>query len=122
VVIMPEGRVMPPEGRPEGVGPPGAGIGILAARSAAPLALCAITGTDEVWPLGRRCPRPRLGHRRPTIRVVVESLAPLEPEERRDRERVAAAVMAGLQGLLTPAEDSTPHEDSISPEGPELSA
>ena len=108
VVLMPEGRVIPPEERPSGVGPPGAGIGILAARSAAPLAVCAITGTDEVWPLGRRFPRLRLGRSRPTVRVLVESLVPLEPSERRDRERVAEAVMDGLAVLLNPAETSAP--------------
>lgn len=108
VVIMPEGRVIPPEERPGGVGPPGAGIGIMAARSTAPLALCAITGTDEVWPLGRRFPRLRLGRARPTVRVLVESLVPLEPAERRDRERVAEAVMEGLAALLNPAETSAP--------------
>ena len=106
VVLMPEGRVIPPEERPSGVGPPGAGIGILAARSAAPLALCAISGTDEVWPLGRRFPRLRPGRARPTVRVLVESLVPLEPSERRDRERVAAAVMEALAVLLDPAEGS----------------
>lgn len=110
VVIMPEGRVIPPEERPEGVGPPGAGIGILAARSDAPLALCAITGTDEVWPLGRRFPRLRLGRARPTVRVLVESLAPLDPEVRRDRERVAAAVMAALAERVNPPEGSPPPE------------
>lgn len=109
VVIMPEGRVMPPEERPEGVGPPGAGIGILAARSPAPLALCAITGTDEVWPLGGRFPRLRIG-RRPTVRVLVESLAPLEASERSDRERVAAAVMEGLAELLTQPAGAVPPE------------
>ena len=107
VVLMPEGRVIPPDERPEGVGPPSAGIGILAARSDAPLGLCAITGTDEVWPLGRRYPRLRLGRARPTVRVLVESLAPLEPGERRDRERVAAAVMAGLAEVLDRSEKST---------------
>lgn len=96
VVLMPEGRVIPPDERPGGVGPSGAGIGILAARSDAPLGLCAITGTDEVWPLGRRFPRLRLGRARPTVRVLVEALEPLEPGERHDRERVAAAVMAAL--------------------------
>lgn len=110
VVLMPEGRVIPPEERPDGVGTPSAGIGILAARSAAPLALCAITGTDEVWPLGRRFPRLRVG-RRPTVRVLVESLAPLEPSERSDRECVAAAVMQALAELVRPP------EGSVSPEG-----
>ena len=110
VVLMPEGRVIPPDERPGGVGPPGAGIGILAARSAAPLALCAITGTDEVWPLGRRFPRLRLGRARPTVRVLVESLVPLEPDVRQDRERVAAAVMAALAERLCAAEGSTAPE------------
>lgn len=96
VVIMPEGRVIAPEERAGGVGTPEAGIGVLAARSTAPLALCAITGTDEVWPLGRRFPRLRLGKARPVVRVLVEALVPLDPDDRTDRERVAAAVMAAL--------------------------
>ena len=106
VVLMPEGRVILPEERPGGVGPPAAGIGILAARSDVPLALCAITGTDQVWPLGRRFPRLRWGRNRPTVRVLVESLPPLESSERRDRERVAAAVMEALAELLEPSEPS----------------
>ena len=102
VVIMPEGRVIPPEERVGGVGTPEAGIGVLAARSTVPLALCAITGTDEIWPLGRRFPRLRVGRARPTVRVLVESLVPPAPGERADRERVAAAVMAALADLVQP--------------------
>ena len=104
VVLMPEGRLIPPDERPGGVGPPGAGIGILAARSDAPLGVCAITGSDEVWPLGRRFPRLRFGRFRPTVRVLVESLPPLAPGDRQDRDRVAAAVMAALAALVEPAE------------------
>ncbi len=100
VVLMPEGRVIPPSERPDGVGPPSAGIGILAARSAVPVGICTITGTDEVWPLGRRFPRLRLGSARPTVRVIVESLPPLEPDERKNRERVAAAIMEALAQTL----------------------
>lgn len=100
VVIMPEGRVIPPGERARGVGRQEAGIGVLAARSTVPLALCAITGTDEVWPLGRRFPRLRLGRARPTVRVLVEALPPLAPGERTDREKVAAAVMDALAGLV----------------------
>ncbi len=110
VVIMPEGRVIPPEERTSGVGPPEAGIGVLAARSTVPLALCAITGTDAVWPLGRRFPRLRLGRARPTVRVLVEALGPLAPGERTDRERVAAAVMGALAELVQPAAGSPPGE------------
>ncbi len=110
VVIMPEGRVIPPTERAGGVGPPGAGIGVLAARSTVPLALCAITGTDEVWPLGRRFPRLRLGRNRPTVRVLVESLAPLPPAERADRDRVAQAVMDALAELLR-RPDGTPTDE-----------
>ena len=110
VVIMPEGRVIPLEERTSGVGPPEAGIGVLAARSTVPLALCAITGTDEVWPPGRRFPRLRLGRARPTVRVLVEALTPLAPEERTDRERVAEAVMWALAGLVESPTDSTTGE------------
>ncbi len=101
VVLMPEGRVIPPTERPDGVGPAGEGIGLLAARSDAPLGLCAITGTDDVWPLGRRFPRLRLGSARPTVRVLVEALAPLEPGERCDRAGAAAAIMAALAERVT---------------------
>lgn len=110
VVIMPEGRVIPPEERAVGVGAPEAGIGVLAARSTVPLALCAITGSDEVWPLGRRLPRLRLGRARPTLRVRVESLVPPAPEVRADRERVAAVVMDALAALLRSAGGSSPGE------------
>ena len=100
VVIMPEGRVIPPEERPGGVGPPGDGIGLLAARGEAPLGIAIITGTDEVWPPGRRLPRLAVGRARPTVRVRLESLVPLEPSLRRDRRRVAAVVMDALAERL----------------------
>ena len=107
VVIMPEGRVIPPEDRSGGVGSLEAGIGVLAARSTAPLALCAITGTDEVWPHGRRFPRLRWGRDRPTVRVLVESLVPPAPAERTDREAVAGAVMDSLAELVQRPAGST---------------
>ena len=105
VVIMPEGRLTRPGERRDGVGLPAAGVGVLAARSTAPLALCAITGTDRVWSPGQRLPRLRVGSSRPTVRVLVESLAPLAPDERADRERVAEAMMSGLADLVGAQDD-----------------
>ena len=100
VVIMPEGRLMGPGERPGGVGPAAAGIGVLAARSTAPLALCAITGTDEVWPPGKRFPRLRVGAARPTIRVRVEAVAPPAPEVRASRDGVTLTIMSALGSLV----------------------
>ena len=68
IAVMPEGRLVPPEDRPSGVGPGRPGIGRLVAKSGAVVIPVACCGTNEVWPRGR--PLPRLGFRnRPTVSV-----------------------------------------------------
>ena len=59
VAIMPEGRLVPPKDRPEGVGQGRTGISRIAERSGATIVPVAIHGSDRIWPIGR--PVPKLG-------------------------------------------------------------
>ena len=59
VAIMPEGRLVPPKDRPEGVGQGRTGISRIAERSGAAIVPVAIHGSDRIWPIGR--PVPKLG-------------------------------------------------------------
>ncbi|MEC8766990.1 MAG: lysophospholipid acyltransferase family protein, partial [Actinomycetota bacterium] len=67
VAIMPEGRLVPPADRPEGVGQGRPGISRIARATGATIVPVAITGSDLVWPLGKGFPIPRL--KRPVIKV-----------------------------------------------------
>ncbi len=68
VALMPEGRLVPPEDRPTGVGPGRPGLSRLVARTGAVVIPVACHGTGEVWPRGR--PLPKLGlFRRRTVSV-----------------------------------------------------
>tara|TARA_Y100000748_G_scaffold255961_1_gene222194 strand:- start:347 stop:766 length:420 start_codon:yes stop_codon:yes gene_type:complete len=67
VAIMPEGRLVPPNERPEGVGQGRPGISRIARATGATIVPVAITGSDIVWPIGKGFPIPRL--KRPMIKV-----------------------------------------------------
>lgn len=66
VVIAAEGRIVPYDERPDGVGELRGGAAWLAHRTSE-LVVLTLTGTDEVWPVTRRLPRWSL--RRPTVTV-----------------------------------------------------
>ena len=95
VAIMPEGRLVPPEERPAGVGQGRPGISRIARATGATIVPVAITGSDSVWPLGKGFPIPRM--KRPMIKVRFG--APFEFESDDDIEN-ANQVMQKIKNLL----------------------
>ena len=70
VAIMPEGRLVPPKDRPDGVGQGRTGISRIAEQTGAVVVPVAIHGSDQIWPVGR--PVPKLGvfrRRQLTVRL-----------------------------------------------------
>ena len=74
---MPEGRLVPPEERPAGVGQGRPGISRIARATGATTVPVAITGSDSVWPLGKGFSIPRM--KRPMIKVFLEQFLNLSP-------------------------------------------
>lgn len=95
VAIMPEGRLVPPEERPAGVGEGRPGISRIARATGATIVPVAITGSDNVWPLGKGFPIPRM--KRPMIKVRFG--APFEFESDDDIKN-ANQVMQKIKNLL----------------------
>ncbi len=95
VAIMPEGRLVPPEERPAGVGEGRPGISRIARATGATIVPVAITGSDSVWPLGKGFPIPRM--KRPMIKVRFG--APFEFESDDDIKN-ANQVMQKIKNLL----------------------
>ncbi len=84
-----------PEGQRSGTGrllPPQSGLGVLAARGHVPVLPVAIVGTREVYPVGRRFPKPG----RVTLYVgsPMKDIAGLEPEA------IAVKAMEAIADLL----------------------
>ena len=95
VAIMPEGRLVPPEERPAGVGQGRPGISRIARATGATIVPVAITGSDSVWPLRKGFPIPRM--KRPMIKVRFG--APFEFESDDDIKN-ANQVMQKIKNLL----------------------
>ncbi len=68
VAVMPEGRLVPPEERPLGVGPGRLGISRIVERTGAVVIPVACTGSGKIWPRGRPVPKTGLFNKR-TLRV-----------------------------------------------------
>jgi 1-acyl-sn-glycerol-3-phosphate acyltransferase len=66
LLITPEGRVVPPEDRPDGVGSGHKILSKIALGADAMVIPGALVGTDDLWPLGRKRP-----HFRPWDRPVI---------------------------------------------------
>lgn len=101
LVIMPEGRVPPPEDRTDGIGPLRPGVGRLAVPMGTPILLVGLTNTDAAWPLGQATPKFRLSKsRRPHIVVSPEWL----PVTKGTTEtEVMTAIRNGLEAILRQA-------------------
>lgn len=52
VVIMPEGKLIKPEDRPDGMGELRSGVSVIGAGSGVPVIAIGVLGTDLVWPRG----------------------------------------------------------------------
>lgn len=72
VAVMPEGRLVPPKDRPNGVGKARTGVSRIVEQTGALVVPVAIHGSDAIWPTGR--PIPKLGlFRRRTLTVRLDS-------------------------------------------------
>lgn len=69
VALMPQGRITTTDDHRDGVAPMRSGVGRLAQMTGAPVVPIGVTGTNEIWPLGKAVPRLRL--RRPTVRLSI---------------------------------------------------
>ncbi len=96
VAIMPEGRLVPAEERPHGVGQGRPGISRIARATGAKIVPVAIEGSHLVWPLGKSLPVPRL--RRPVVSVRFGDPFFLDSDD--DIENVEK-IMGSIQDLLT---------------------
>jgi len=90
VGIMPEGRLIPPEERPTGVGPVRTGVGRLAASVEAPVLVVGAANSDLVWPRNG-VPRPHL--RRPTVALRARVLPKLHGPAEAARDAIVAAMI-----------------------------
>jgi 1-acyl-sn-glycerol-3-phosphate acyltransferase len=99
LVITPEGRIVRPEERVDGLGNLRPGVGYIAAAHGTPILLVAMVNTDACWPLGARFPRVRLlfGNR-PIIRLSAEMIR-VEPGG--NTRQVVDEVRSGLSRLLS---------------------
>lgn len=96
IAVMPEGRLVPPADRPQGVGPGRPGMGRVVAKTGAVVIPTACSGTSDVWPRGR--PIPRLGLRnRPTVRVTFGEPMEFEGD---DHQANVDAVMDEIAAML----------------------
>ena len=96
VAIMPEGRLVPPDERPDGVGQGRPGISRIARATGAKIVPVAIEGSEIVWPLGRAFPIPKL--KKPLVSVRFGSPFHLTSDD--DIENVET-IMNSIRDLLT---------------------
>ena len=68
LLVMPEGRLVPPDERIDGVGPGHKVLSKIATLAGVPVVPAALTGTDEFWPHDRSIPRLRA----PRVRIRCE--------------------------------------------------
>ncbi|MBB32728.1 MAG: hypothetical protein CL455_03630 [Acidimicrobiaceae bacterium] len=100
VAIMPEGRLVPPDERPDGVGQGRPGISRIARATGAKIVPVAIEGSEIVWPLGRAFPIPKL--KKPLVSVRFGTPFHLTSDD--DIENVET-IMNSIRDLLTEGKD-----------------
>ena len=100
VAIMPEGRLVPPDERPDGVGQGRPGISRIARATGAKIVPVAIEGSEIVWPLGRAFPIPKL--KKPLVSVRFGTPFHLTSDD--DIENVET-IMNSIRDLLTERKD-----------------
>ena len=100
VAIMPEGRLVPPDERPDGVGQGRPGISRIARATGAKIVPVAIEGSEIVWPLGRAFPIPKL--KKPLVSVRFGTPFHLTSDD--DIENVET-IMNSIRDLLTAEKD-----------------
>lgn len=94
VCMMPEGRLVRPTERVNGVGPGRPGVSRIARAANALVMPVGISGSVNVWPRGKK-PRPRI--KRPTVTVRVGTPIDLQSD---DHDANTVLVMAAISSLL----------------------
>ncbi len=98
VCLMPEGRLVKPSERVNGVGPARPGVSRIACASGAVVVPVAFAGTENVWPRGSK---PKLQWPRPKVTLRVGEPIDFEGE---DHQANADLVMKALADLLSTME------------------
>ncbi len=106
LVVTPEGRVVPPGERPEGVASGHKVVSRIARRADVPIVPAALIGTDTLWPLERRGPRLR-PWRRPLVQFAFGP--PVEFTTDAHRENVDQT-LAEIARLIRSIEGSDPDQ------------
>jgi 1-acyl-sn-glycerol-3-phosphate acyltransferase len=96
VAIMPEGRLVPPKDRPNGVGAARTGISRIVRQSGAMVVPVAIYGSDAIWPKKRPIPKLGLFRRRD---LVVRLGPPIDFADK-DHQVNADQLMATIAAML----------------------
>lgn len=95
VAMMPEGRLVPPQDRPTGVGEARPGVSRIALASGAAVVPVAIHDSDRVWPRGR--PWPKLPLRgRPTVAIRVGAPVEFGTDHDENTQRLMTTIAAML--------------------------
>lgn len=95
VALMPEGRLVPPQDRPNGVGQGRAGVSIIATAAGAQVVPVGFRDSDLVWPRGQPVPLPSI----PRKKVAVLLDTPMDLPSS-DHQENADAVMDRIQALI----------------------
>ncbi|MCH1512083.1 MAG: 1-acyl-sn-glycerol-3-phosphate acyltransferase [Acidimicrobiales bacterium] len=95
VAVMPEGRLVPENDRPEGVGKGRPGISRIARSRNLCIIPVGLTGTEKIWPIGKTFPRIRF----PRHKVSIKFGKPMRLSSNDDIVNVEA-VMGEIKSLL----------------------
>lgn len=100
--VTPEGRVVPEDERPEGVGQGHKIVSRIACGADVRVVPGALVGTENVWPIGASRPVVRPWGR-PTITMRFGAPVDMDPGDHRgNTDRVMAALAAGIAELESP--------------------
>src|SRR6056297_3159105 len=99
VAMMPEGRLVPPEERPEGVSAPKLGVARIAAATGAAVVPVAIHDSDRVWPRGSPPKLPIRGRPTVTIRIGTSPVHFDSGDPQTDADRLMATIAAMLREI-----------------------
>lgn len=99
VAMMPEGRLVPPHERPDGVSAAKLGIARIAAASDACVVPVAIHDSDRVWPRGSPPKLPLRGRPTVTIRVGTAPVPFDSGDPRTDVDRLMATIAGMLRAI-----------------------
>lgn len=110
VAMMPEGRLVPPHERPEGVSTPRLGVSRIAAATGASVVPVAIHDSDLVWPRGSLPKLPVRGRRTVTIRVGTSPVPFDSGDPQTDADRLMSTIAEMLREIDAEREAETAAE------------